>query len=142
MTDETWKKTLALLDENERRIKKLPAADPIPSAELCKDSPHLTLGHLTSCQAAWLVLMRAIRDGKSKASLPLRPNPLYTKLGFGTAEWKHLRKRFIAERAEWRSLLQEVKVAKELLTERRTWTAQLLTKRLVDHEKHHLDTLL
>lgn len=141
MTEKMWRSLLTLLDENEERIKNLPVAQPIPKAQLCRESAHLTLGHLTSCQAAWLPLMRFIRDGQTKGRVAIRPNPLYTKLGFKTAEWIAMRDRFIAERAEWRSLLAEVDLNAELQTETRIWNAKTLTRRLVEHEKGHLDGL-
>ena len=82
--------------------------------------------------------MRALRDGKTKGSISINPNPLFTQLGFEKASWETLVERFVADRAEWRRILEQVDLTQELQTPRRIWSAQTLTKRMVEHEKNHL----
>ena len=139
MTTSSWQKILHLFDENERIIKQMSSLEPSPEAKVCVESAHFMLGHLTSAQAAWLPLMRALRNGKTKGSIPINPNPLFTKLGFQEAAWETLVERFVADRAEWRQILEQVDLNLEIQTPRRVWTAQTLTTRMVEHEKNHLN---
>lgn len=104
-----------------------------------RESSHRSLGHLTACQAAWLPLMMQIRAGETNGSISINPDPLFTKLGLAVWKWEELVERFVSDRVEWRSVVNETDVTRTLQTSRRIWTAQLLTKRLVDHEKRHLD---
>ncbi len=138
MTNASWQKILHLFEESERIIKQMPLLEPTPQAKVCIESAHFMLGHLTSAQAVWLPLIRAIRDGKAKCSVPINPNPLFTKLGFQKAAWETLVERFVADRAEWRQILEQVDLNHELLVSKRTWTAQTLTQRMVQHENNHL----
>ena len=141
MTDDRWRIVLDLFDENERRIIALKPMPPVARAKFWRESAHGTLGHLTACQAAWLPLLRMIRDGEKKGAVAIRPDPLYTRLGFHDANWDEILKRFKKERKEWRLVLNEVDQNKELQTPTRILTAQTLTKRMVDHERRHLDDL-
>jgi hypothetical protein len=141
MTEATWKRMLVLFEENERRFADMAPAPAMPKAKLCRESSHRTLGHLTACQAAWLPLMQQLRAGEPRGSVPINPDPLFTKLGFSTAAWETLLGRFLSERGEWRSILQQVDLDLEIRTVRRVHTARTLTKRLVEHEKRHLDNL-
>ena len=141
MTEATWQKELLLFEENQERILKMDPAEPMPSAQWCRDSSHFTLGPLTSCQTAWLPLMVQLLDGKSTGFISINPNPLFTKLRFATTPWEELVERFVSERAVWRQILGEIDVTREIRTPKRIWTAPLLTRRLVEHEKRHLDDL-
>lgn len=85
--------------------------------------------------------MRQIRDRAEKATIPINPDPLFRNLRFAVTPWQELLERFLGERDEWRRLLGEVDVARETRTTKRVYSAQTLTKRLVDHEKRHLDDL-
>jgi hypothetical protein len=141
MTEATWKKTLLLLEENERRLASMRPSDPIPTAKFWRESAHGTLGHLTACQSAWLPYMRQIQHGATKGSIPIRPDPLYRKAGFATKPWKTLLSQFKTDRAEWRAILLSIDPTRELETPNRTLSAQSLTKRMVDHEHSHLNQL-
>jgi hypothetical protein len=85
--------------------------------------------------------MRQLQDGAVRGSIPIRPDPLYTKLGFAVAPWESLLARFVADREDWRGVLSKVDVTRELKTSTAMHSAQTLTKRLVTHEKRHLDDL-
>ena len=139
MTNSSWQRLLLLFDENERVITGMKPSEPAPSAKFCGDSAHRTLGHLTACQSAWLPLMSALRSGESKGSIPINPDPLFRKLGYETLSWNSLVERFVADRAEWRELLQEIDLSLEIQTPRRVWSPQTLIKRMVEHEKNHLN---
>lgn len=139
MTNASWQKILLLFEKSEEIITGMKPSEPTPKAKLCRESAHYTIGHLTSCQSAWLPLIRALQKGETKGSLPINPNPLFTKLGFEKAPWEDLVERFVADRAEWRQLLEQVDLSLELKTSRRVWSAQTLTKRMVEHEKRHLE---
>jgi uncharacterized damage-inducible protein DinB len=139
MTEANWKSTLLQFEENERRLAKMKPAEPMPSAEWCRESVHRTLGHLTACQSAWLPLMQHLRDGKEQASVSIHPNALFAKLGFSIAPWNALLKQFKSERKQWQSILSEIDIHREIHTPRRSWTAQTLTWRLVEHERRHID---
>jgi len=141
MTQAAWEELLTLFDENEKRILKLAPTGPISNAKFWRDSAHGTLGHLTACQAAWLPLMVMLEQGLAKGSVAIRPDPLYTKLGFAREDWAVILRRFKKERAEWRRILNRIDVSQEITTPVRTHSAQTLTKRLVAHEKRHLDDL-
>ncbi len=138
MTNASRQRILLLFKENERIIKEMPSLEPSPKARLCSESAHFMLGHLTSAQAAWLPLMRAIRNGKTKGSVPINPNPLFTKLGLQTMPWEELAARFDSDRTEWRQMLEQVDLNHEILISKRIWTAQTLTQRMVLHERNHL----
>ena len=138
MTNASWQRILLLLEENESFIKLMPSLEPSPRAKLCSESAHFMVGHLTSAQAAWLPLMRAIRDGKTKGTVPNNPNPLFTKLGLQTMRWEALVEKFVTDRSEWRQMLEQIDLNHELLTSKRIWTAQTLTQRMVLHERNHL----
>jgi len=86
--------------------------------------------------------MRALRDGEPRVSIPVNPDPLYTVLGYATQEWDAILERFQFDRSEWRRILESTDGLREIRTTRRIWSTQTLTKRLVDHETRHLDTLL
>lgn len=75
-------KVMHLFEDNLRRILVMPPFPPVERVTLWRESPHRTLGHLTACQAAWLPLMRCIREGSPTGSIEIRPDPLFTKLGF------------------------------------------------------------
>ena len=138
MTNDSWQRIVRLLEENEKIIAEMTPFEPTPNAKVCSESAHFALGHLTSCQVAWLPLMRALRDGAKKRSIPMNPNPLFTKLGFASLAWEVLVERFVTDRLEWRNILEHVDISQELQTSRRVWTAQTLTKRMVEHENGHL----
>jgi len=142
MTDVAWKKTLLILDENEARVRAMPPAEPAPMALWCRESPHRTLGHLTACQAAWLPLMLQIQAGATHGTIVTNPDPLYTKLGFKARPWSLLIGQFVSERAQWREILSRIDPTLEIQTSRRVHSAQTLTRRMVEHEKRHLDALL
>ena len=141
MTQAAWEELLSLFDENERRILKLQRGEPVAKATFWRDSAHGTLGHLTACQSAWLPLLKMLDQGLVKGSVAIRPDPLYTKFCFGREDWDVILKQFKKERAEWRRILKRIDVTAEITTPVRTHTAQTLTKRLVSHEKRHLDDL-
>ena len=141
MTADKWASLLVLFAANEKRLCNLEPTEPIFSARFWRESAHGTLGHLTACQSAWLPLLRMIRDGQKKGKVEIRPDPLYTKLGFKSKDWSEILKQFKKERAEWRKLLREINLDQELTTPYRVLSARTLTKRLVDHEKRHLDDL-
>ncbi|HEY3779435.1 MAG TPA: hypothetical protein VGL56_00020 [Fimbriimonadaceae bacterium] len=100
MNETSWKKTLELFDENERRLSQMAPADPMPSAKFCRESAHRTLGHLTACQTAWIPYIRQLKEGKTRGSIPINPDPLFRKFGFGTVTWQELLNRFQKKRAE------------------------------------------
>jgi len=141
LNDSAWTTTQRRFEETERRLRAFPPAEPMPSAKLCRESAHRTLGHLTACQAAWLPLMRQIKDGASQGAIPINPDPLFRKLGFSQLDWQVLLDRFVSERSEWRALLSQVDLEWQIMTPRRVHSAQTLTKRMVDHEKRHLDQI-
>lgn len=142
MSEAEWQRVLSLFEDHERRIKKMEMALPVRAAKFWRESAHGTLGHLTACQAAWLPLLKMMEEGLIKGSVAIRPDSLYTKLDFKNEDWAIISKRFKKERAEWRRILKHVDVTHELKTPTRILTAQSLTKRLVDHEKRHLDDLV
>ena len=139
MTNASWQKILLLFEESEKVVKGMHPLEPTPEAKVCNESAHFTLGHLTSCQSAWLPLIRALQNGETNGSIPINPNPLFTKLGYERAPWETLVERFVADRAEWRRILEQVDLNHELLTSKRIWSAQTLTKRMVEHERNHLN---
>lgn len=141
MTDLAWQNVLALLETNEQRILKMTAAGPVCRVSFWRESPHRTLGHLTACQAAWLPLMRALSDGAWTSAVPIRPDPLFTKLGFGSWSWESLCERFSVDRREWIEILGRIDVAREAHTPTRIYSAQTLTRRMVMHEHSHLEQL-
>lgn len=141
MSEAEWQRIVSLFEENERRIKQLKPAVANSAAKFWRESAHGTLGHLTACQAAWLPILKMMEEGLAKGSVAIRPDPLYTKLGFNTEDWAVILKRFKKERSEWRRVLEQIDLMHELKTPTRVLTAQTLTKRLVDHEKRHLDDL-
>jgi uncharacterized damage-inducible protein DinB len=141
MTQSTWKRVLFLFEKNQEAILDMEPGEPALTAKYCRESAHRTLGHLTACQAAWLSLMRQLRDGAASGSVPIHPDPLFRKLGFGTTPWDELVERFVSDRAEWRSILERVDLNRPITTPRRTYSAQSLTKRMVEHEMRHLDDL-
>ena len=141
LTPAQWQQILELFDENERVIRAMPTAEPMPSAKFCRESPHRTLGHLASCQVAWLPLLQALAKGDSARQAPAHPNDLYRKLRYKDALWADLMKRFIEERAEWRKALNSVDLLLEVETGTVTYNAQTLTRRLVLHEANHLRQL-
>ncbi len=142
MTEATWAKILLLFDENHERIQGMEPAPVVRSVKFWRESQHRTIGHLTACQAAWLPIMRALREGSAKAVVPIRPDPLFTKLGFGALPWDALVTRFNADRNEWHEILGQIDVTSQTQLPTRTHSAQSLTKRMVEHEKRHLDDLL
>ncbi len=141
MTNSTWQKQLSLFEENRDRILKMDAFEPMPNAKWCRESPHHTLGHIVSCQAAWMPLMVQLHAGETTGSISINPDPLFTKLQLATTPWEELVNRLVSERMEWRKILEDIDVEQEIKTTKRIWTAQLLTRRLVKHEKRHLDDL-
>ena len=141
MTAETWTRTLAQFEENLDCLVKMEPALPDSSAKLCRESAHRTLGHLTACQSAWLPLMQQLSEGKPTGSIPINPDPLFRKLGYETEAWEPIFDRFIADRSLWRDLIEQVDVTATIQTTKRLYSAQTLTKRMVDHEKTHLDAL-
>lgn len=141
MNESTWNKTLRLLDENELRLANMRPGAPIPSAKFWRESAHGTLGHLTACQSAWISYLRLIQDGATKGSIPINPDPYYAKAGFATKPWNELLNQFKSQRAEWQAILQTIDPCRAIQTPKRIITAQALTKRMVDHEKCHLDQL-
>jgi hypothetical protein len=138
MTDAQWEKARRLFEDNQAFLQRMPPADPIPSAVLCRESAHRTLGHLVACQAAWLPIVHAIREGALEVTIPINPDPLYRKSGFNALPWASLLERFIADREEWRETLDRIDVRAEVRTPRRTYSAQTLTGRMVEHERRHL----
>jgi hypothetical protein len=138
MTKETWTRALVQLDISLATLKRVVPAEPMPRAHLCIESLHRTLGHLTSCQAAWIPILRAIAEGKSETAIPIHPNPLFSKLGFATTPWHDLLARFESERVEWKALLANVDISQPIKTPKRVYTAQNLTRRVTEHEKNHL----
>ena len=141
MSDAAWKKTLLGLEENQSCLIGMEPSEPMPSAKLCRESPHRTLGHLTACQAAWISVMRGLRDGQSRAVVPINPDPLYRKLGFSSLAWRVHLDRFNSDRDEWGLILKQVDVSQEIQTRKRTYSAQTLTKRMVEHERRHLEDI-
>ena len=141
MTDQLWQHCMTLLRENQERFEKMRPADPMPKAQWCRESPHRTLGHLTSCQTAWLPILRAIRDEQVQVVIAIHPNPLFRKMKFGSSSWAELLKRFQDERAEWHAILQSADLNREVRTQTKSYTAKSLSRRLVEHEKRHLDDL-
>lgn len=142
MTGSTWDNALQLLEQNLEQLQGMEPAPAAPKAKFCRESAHRTLGHLTACQAAWLPIMRHLRNGDPRARIPINPDPLFRKRGFSTTPWGDLLSRFEVDRTEWRQILSEVVPTSETRTVKRLWSAQTLTKRLVDHEKRHLDDLV
>lgn len=84
--------------------------------------------------------MRQIREGAATGSMPITPNLLFSKQRFATRPWTILLEQFNRERSEWRALLDCCDLSREFRIQR-TYTAQTLTKRMVEHEKRHLDQL-
>jgi hypothetical protein len=141
VTDATWERIIQLFESNERRLAEMPSSEPVSRVTYWRESPHRTLGHLTACQAAWLPIMRQLLEGAEKGSVPIRPDPLFTKLGLAAWAWEQLLERYRQDRAEWGSILHEVDPAREIQGASRVLTTRTLTKRLVDHERSHLDQL-
>lgn len=141
MTESAWANTLLAFEETPRRFSEMKRSAPMPSAKLCRESAHRTLGHLTACQASWIELIRQIRNGAVTGSVRINPDPLFRKLAFDRKPWGELLERFVQERAEWRELLQQIDLNQEIKTPRRIYTAQSLTKRMVEHEIRHLAQL-
>jgi hypothetical protein len=141
MNESSWKKTLPLFDENERRLVAMVPAQPMPTAKWCRESAHRTLGHLTACQAAWIPYLRQLREGNTHGSIPINPDPLFRKLGYSTKPWQELLEQFQKGRAEWRTILNEIDPAKEIQTPKRILSAKSLTRRMVEHEKRHIDQI-
>lgn len=141
MTEATWRNTVQLLGHNLDRFQRMASEPPAPRAKFCRESPHRTLGHLTACQAAWLPVMRHLRNGDARAVIPINPDPLFRKMHFNVAPWQELLGRFESDRAEWRQILAEIDPTRQTQSMKRTWSAQTLTKRMVDHEHRHLDDL-
>lgn len=141
ITDTTWQRLRELLDSNLVTFAQMDPAEPMPTAKWCRESPHRTLGHLTSCQSAWLPLMRQLRDGAERGSIPINPDPLFLKLGFASLSWEDLLEQFRAQRREWTEIVDSVAKDREIQTARRIWNVRTLTRRLVLHERKHLDDL-
>src|SRR5689334_12943365 len=88
-------------------LERFDAMRPFPIVEkdaLWNESPHLTLGHLTACQIAWLPVLQQIDAGAEKARVKTHPNKLYVDLGFGQASWTDLLDRFRGDRKNWSDL--------------------------------------
>lgn len=141
LTPAQWQQILELFDENERLIGALRHAEPMPSAQFCRESPHRTLGHLTSCQAAWLPLLQALARGDTSRQAPAHPNEMYRRLRYKDASWDDLMGRFLKERADWREALGTVDLLLKVETPTVGYSAQTLTRRLVLHEATHLKQL-
>lgn len=137
-----WDEILLRFEEHERLVREMPPAEPMPEAEYCRESPHRTLGHLTACEMCWLQILRAIRDRQPKGRGRMHPNMLFRKEQFGTKPWEELLHPFVANREEWRSLLQEVDLDQPIETSTRIHTARTLTQKLVDHESRHFGELV
>ena len=136
-----WREVLARFEDHERRFREMVPAEPMPEAEYCRESPHRTLGHLTACEISWLPILQAIFNGDPKGRSRMHPNMHFRKEQFAVKPWAELLDMFLATREEWRRLLDEVDLDREIQTRTRIHNARTLTQKLVDHESRHLADL-
>lgn len=136
-----WQEVLQRFEDNERSLASLPASEPMPEAQFCRESAHRTLGHLAACQTAWLPVLRAIRQGAVRVPAVEHPHRLFERTGAANAPWCVLLETFLAERSEWRALLESVDLDHAVKTGDRFHTAKTLTEKLVRHEAKHLEDL-
>ena len=142
MTDSDWKEILGLFEANEEQVSKMERCEPDPTVEYCRESQHRTLAHFAACHIAWLPLLNRIENGEAKGRLRWSPHQLFRNENYCLKAWDELMSEFNDGRSRWRSLLQQIDLDHEIEIAKRMWTAKSLTKRLVVHEKGHLDDLL
>jgi hypothetical protein len=119
-------------------IRGLPPQVPDHSAEFCRQSLHRTLAHLVACQRAWLPLVQAIIDGKTRARVKPHPLRLMETSGLLNADWTELTAEYASNAHKWALLSRGADPEHQMTVGHRSWTVTELTGRLIDHERHHL----
>lgn len=125
------------------RVANWALEEPNPGAKRCSESRHRTLGHLRAAQETWLQVVRILteREG-AKVSLP-HPWRLFDDHHYATLPWQEHRERYLSDRNAWIELLTNPDVNWDATgtLKRKPVSIRSLTKRLLDHERVHVDGL-
>jgi hypothetical protein len=140
MTDVELQECLVMLDEHERLVRQWEPAAPDGPESRCADSVHRTLAHLRACQDAWLAACIAIRSGPGSAVTAINPWRVFDQESYDKVPWADHYDAFLAGREQLRSLLSGADRSLSGRFNGTDWSIEDLTKRLADHEHHHLFT--
>ncbi|HWA82896.1 MAG TPA: hypothetical protein VG820_05665 [Fimbriimonadaceae bacterium] len=136
-----WHDLLGRLAEQLEVIQSWESADPNPSALRCEHSAHRTLAHLRSCQEQWLCVVIAFLEHNDPSVKILHPWRQFEAEGYAILPWQDHMDKFLMDRRRWLALRGIADWNRGGKWNQKPDTVGGLTKRLADHESHHLAVL-
>ena len=112
-----------------------------PGVLRCEQSRHRPLAHLRACQEQWLGVLVAFLERDNPSVTILHPWRHFEKERYEEVPWEvHLAK-FAADRRTWLDRLEGADLERSGKWNRKPDTVGGLTKRLAEHEAHHIGVL-
>lgn len=136
-----WHLSFVRLTANLETVRNWLPDEPNAEARRCEFSRHRTLAHLRACQEQWLgIALNFIEVDKPSVKV-LHPWRKFDNEKYDIESWDSHMDKFIADRIIWLGLEDIVDRNRGGRWNGKVDTVSGLTRRLVDHECHHIATL-
>ncbi|MCE9557851.1 MAG: hypothetical protein K8R88_02760 [Armatimonadetes bacterium] len=136
-----WHEAFVRMRENLETIRNWQPEEPCIEAQRCEYSRHRTLAHLRACQEQWLwIVLNFIENESPSIKIP-HPWRIFDDENYEIVSWENHMEKFIADRVKWLALRDIVGRDRGGKWNSKLDTISGLTRRLVDHESHHIGTL-
>jgi len=140
MSESEWLDCLRQMDMHEQHIRAWLPEEPQVEAERCVNSRHRTLAHLRACQESWLEACVAFIQKPNPRLEMLHPWRVFEQKSYERVSWSDHLTAYLTDRAHWKELLASTDRQKSGKINDKEQSIESLTRRLVDHEHHHLFT--
>lgn len=141
MNPEEWKEAFVRLTGNLETVRNWPPDEPNAEAQRCEFSRHRTLAHLRACQEQWLSIALNFIEVDEPSIKVLHPWRKFDHERYEIESWDSHMNKFIADRVIWLGFKDVVDRDRGGKWNGKVDTVSGLTRRLVDHESHHIATL-
>lgn len=136
-----WHNDFDRLTNNLDTIRNWPPDEPNLEVSRCEFSRHRTLAHLRACQEQWLIVTLNFIEVDEPSIRVLHPWRKFENERYEILSWDAHMKKFIADRVKWLGLVDCADRNRGGKWNGKVDTIYGLTRRLVDHECHHIATL-
>ena len=133
-----WSNLFIRLTNHLITIQKWPFEEPVLDIVRCAQSKHRTLAHLRACQEQWLEVVTLFAQRESPSVTILHPWSIFESKQYAAQSWDIHMEKFVEDRHKWLELQHSVDWRQGGKWNRRRDDIGGLTKRLADHETHHL----
>ena len=136
-----WLELLDRLTNQLETLQEWEPASPNLMAVRCEQSRHRTLAHLRACQEQWFAVVTSFADRQAPSVTILHPWRHFEAGNYASVPWEMHMEKFVEDRKLWLALRDSMDFERGGKWNRKPDTIGGLTRRLADHESHHMSIL-